>query len=121
MAAKKPKSNQKPKTNRGQPGPDIYQQIISQELKGQKLSPTEKSEIAQRLRFENDYIDRADMEDNHRRSKQASRARQGRINVTKSKTTKAKTTPKTSLYNRITGGGRGAVGAGGGLGDYTLR
>ena len=31
------------------------------------------------------------------------------------------TTPKKSLYNRLTGGSRGAVGAGGGLGDYTLR
>ena len=37
------------------------------------------------------------------------------------KTAKPKTTPKTSLYNRITGSGRGTVGAGGGLGDYTLR
>ena len=121
MATKKPKSNKKPRTNRGEPGSDIYQQIISQELKGQKLSPTEKSEIAQRLRFENDYIDAEDMRENQKRSKQASRARQGRTNVTKSKTATPKTTPKTSLYNRITGGGRGTVGAGGGLGDYTLR
>lgn len=125
MAAKKPKSNKKPGTNRGEPGPDIYQQIISQELKGQKLSPTERSEVAQRMRFENDYIDREDMRENQRRSRQASKARQGKVNLAKSKASTPKTTtkatPKASLYNRITGGGRGTVGAGGGLGDYTLR
>ncbi len=114
-------ATKKPKTNRGEPDFDISQKDVSRQLKGQKLSSEERREIARRTRFENDYLFEDQMEENHRRSKQASRARQGRINVTKSKTTKAKTTPKTSLYNRLTGSSKGTVGAGSGLGDYTLR
>ncbi len=113
-------ATKKPKTNRGGPDFDIFQKMVSEQLRGQKLNPTQKAEIAQTMRFENDYIDRADMKENFKRAKQGSRARQGRINVTKSKTTKAQKAPSTalpprtapgsgsggrSLYSRLTGGG----------------
>ena len=102
MAAKKPK------TNRGEPDFDNYQKDISRQLKGQKLSAVERSEIAQRTRFENDYLDRKDMKDNQKRSKQASKARQGRINL---KAPAPRTGPssggggQSSRYGRLTGGG----------------